>query len=140
MTEPTSNMKLEGRVATILNARELVINIGCDMGVEEGQVFAVLADKPVEVRDPRTQEVLDSIDREKTRVKATEVRERITICRTYRGVGGFGPVNLAEAMRRFSGQFEPETLRATDNDKLPPLSEAESYVKINDRVVAVDDK
>ncbi|MCI0488131.1 MAG: hypothetical protein L0229_16205 [Blastocatellia bacterium] len=116
----TNKKVLEGRVAQILNAREIAINIGAKNGVEPGMVFAVLAETPLEVRDPETQELLDVVNREKVRLKATEVREKITICGTYRIKG------LCE-------------LPVTSLDFLNENLSEERYVKINDRVVLVDE-
>jgi len=79
----TSLEPLTGRVAQILNARELVINIGADSGVTEGMKFAVMSRSPTEIIDPDTNTVLDTVDREKVRVRASEVRPKITICKTY---------------------------------------------------------
>ena len=143
MTEKTPKARLEGRVASILNARELVINIGSDAGVERGQKFAVLAASPLRIKDPTSGAMLDEIDRDKIRVEAHEVRTKIAICRTYRMKGGGAGLRLSDAASaKLVDMFGPsrlETLRADDSEKLPPLSEKESYVKINDRVVAVDD-
>ncbi len=141
MTEKTPKAPLEGRVASILNARELVINIGSDVGVERGRKFAVMAATPIQVKDPASDAVLDEIDREKIRVEAREVRAKITICRTYRLIGG-GALHSVVTSSAFSDILAKpilETLRAADSQKLPPLPEEESYVKINDRVVALDD-
>ena len=140
MTESKhENKPKEGRVAQILNAKELVINIGRESGVKDGQIFAVMAESPIEIRDPVTNDLLDRIDREKVRVKAAEVREKITICRTFRQfhsvASQIGLVNSAmlEAFR----ESRPETLRIEDDSTPPPLTEEESYVKVNDRVIAV---
>ena len=138
MPEKTPKARLEGRVASILNARELVINIGSEAGVERGQKFAVLADTPIQVKDPTSGALLDEIDREKIRVEAREVRPKITICRTYRMKGGGGMASSSAIVKMFA-ESKPETLRADDSDKPPPLSEEESYVKINDRIIAVGD-
>ena len=130
---------LEGRVAEILNARELVINIGANKEVEPGMVFAVLEETPVEVRDPETKELLDVIYREKVRVKAISVREKITICGTYRekNVGGVFSPDIYKRLFQ-AEKIVPETL-SERNEPLPPsLPSEESYVKINDRVVLVD--
>jgi hypothetical protein len=144
MTDPEPRRKLEGRVAQLLNARELVINIGSRHGVARGMRFAVLAEKPMEIRDPETEEILDVVDREKVRVEASEVRERITICRTYktRTIGGGA---LASALMTFEVQrmLEPprtivETLSVKDSQLPAPLDPEDSYVKINDRVVLVE--
>ena len=135
--------KIAGRVAQILNARELVINIGARDGVRRGMRFAVLAEAPMEIVDPATEEVLDVIDREKVRVEASEVRDRITICKTFktRTLGG-GPfyVNDYFAMQRM---FEPpktivETLSVEDSQLPAPLDPEDSYVKVNDRVTLVE--
>ena len=132
--------RVEGRVASILNARELVINIGANTGIKPGQTFAVLAATPIQIKDPGSGEILDEIDREKIRVKAHEVRAMITICRTYRMKGGVLNVSaLSQSMAAAFAASKPETLRADEAEILPPLPEEESYVKINDRVVAVDD-
>ncbi len=132
--------RLEGRVAAILNARELVINIGSIAGVKSGQKFAVLAETPIEIHDPNTGEVLDTVDREKVRVQAHQIRGNITICRTYRLKAGFsGLLGATELARAFTSPAVPETLRISDDSTPPPLSEKESYVKTNDRVIAVAD-
>ncbi len=128
---------ITGRVAQILNARELVINIGKAAGVVKGMKFKVLADTPLEVRDPGTGDLLDEIDREKTRVEAVEVRDKITICRTFRvittgGVDLRALASIASAFQR--AESRPETLSLEDSSLPPPLPEAESYVKANDRV------
>jgi hypothetical protein len=133
---------LEGRVAEILNARELVINIGSDKGVTRRMKFAVLADAPKEVHDPETGELLDTVVKEKVRVEAVEVRPRITICRTYRTtttriIGG-EYVDYFRRQHREESK-ETETLKAADASYLEPLSPQQSYVKINDRVVTVVD-
>jgi len=139
MTKEPSPHKLECRVAAILNAREIVINAGQTFGVEKGQRFAVLASEPLDVIDPVTKKKLDTVDREKVRVEAVEVRESISICRTYR----LRPSNegrpFAVDLSRIFSQPSTETLRIQDSSIPPPLSEEDSYVKINDRVVRVRD-
>ena len=134
---------LQGRVAQILNERELVINIGANNGVSKGMKFAVLAEVPTEVRDPQTKEPLDQIDREKVRVEASEVRPKIAICKTYRTIktqGSYfwGNIRINELLNSPPNERK-ETLRAKDSALPPPLSPEDSYVKINDRVVLVED-
>jgi hypothetical protein len=133
--------KVEGLVAQVINSRELAITVGSDHGVKSRMKFAVLAAKPLEIKDPSTGEVLDTIDREKVRVEAVVVRPKITICRTYRttfipgGIlySGF-ELNLTRPPRTVV-----ETLEADEESYPKPLSEAESYVKIGDRVIAVEE-
>lgn len=150
MSESKPDSRLTGRVAEILNAREIVINIGLAHGVERGMKFAVLAEAPIEIVDPTTHEVLDVIDREKVRVEASEVRERITICRTFRTrtiggkAGAMGDIMRQAIEMQRMYEYEPpkkvfETLRVEDSQFPPPLDPDESYVQINDRVILVDE-
>jgi len=151
---PIAKMSLEpltGRVAQILNARELVINIGADNGVTEGMKFAVMSRSPTEIIDPDTNAVLDTVDREKVRVRASEVRSKITICKTYvvrtiPGRSGYsGYSGLLDTLNKVGASITealPErkvvdTLRADQRDLPPPLSEEESYVKRGDRVIQI---
>ena len=136
----TSTGVIKGKVAGILNERELTVNIGSKGGVLVGMKFVVLADKPIDVVDPETKVKLGEVDREKVRVSATEVQERFSVCQTYRKIrtggyfaGGFGilPDLMAPARE------VPETFKIKDASLPAPLSEEESIVKIGDRVVQV---
>ena len=134
--------KLKGRVAQIISSRELVINIGSIQGVEPKMIFAVLAESPLDIKDPISGESLGVIDREKVRVEATDVQENLTICRTYRAKATSGRVSATSIL--MSGLWGAEvgegveTLRAKDSSLPAPLSPEESYVKIKDRVVLVE--
>ncbi len=133
---------LQGKVAKILTEREVVINIGSAQGVKKGMRFAILAPTPEEILDPETDEVLDVVDRTKVLVQATEVRERITICSTFRTtkISG-GAFSMSYAIDRLFDppRVVPETLRIEDSSLPAPLSPDESYVKIGDRVKQVKD-
>ena len=133
---------LQGKVAKILTEREVVINIGSAQGVKKGMRFAILAPTPEEVLDPETGEVLDVVDRTKVLVQATEVREKITICSTYRTtkISGGALSTTYSLSRLFDPPREiPETLRIEDSSLPAPLSPEESYVKIGDRVKQVEE-
>ena len=135
-------MPLKGKVANILNSRELVINIGSDHGVRRGMKFKVLADTPTEVRDPDSDEVIALLDREKVRVQAVDVQERIAICRTYETVRvGAGISSIARTLDQMNrpARDVPITLKAGDESYLPELPESESYVKRGDRVAQFDE-
>ncbi len=136
MSEDTA--MLQGKVAKILNEREVVINIGKMHGVQKGMKFAILAPTPEEICDPETGELLDVVDRPKVTVQATEVREKITICSTYKtrtiGGGFYSPLSgLFDPPRRI-----PETLSVKDSSLPAPLSPEDSYVKAGDRVKQVE--
>lgn len=132
---------LAGKVAALVNTRELVINIGSSDGVEVGMIFSVLSGNPIKILDPDTSEEIGEIDREKVRVKAIEVKPKMSICKTYKTytVGGFGMLaaleptfGLGQARRTVV-----ETLKMEDAKLPPPLTPEESYVKIGDRVSQV---
>jgi len=145
--------QLTGKVATIINQRELAINIGAQSGVTPGMRFAVMSATPAQVKDPDTQEVIGEIDRVKVRVQAVEVHPKIAVCRTYekRIIGGSALFDILSGSTTFGlppgsttfGQPRrevPVTLSIKDADVVPPLSEGESYVLVGDRVVQIASK
>ena len=133
---------LQGKVAAVLNERELAINIGTSKGVQVGMRFRVLAENPSEVVDPETAEILGYVDREKVRVQVVEVHERYAICRTYktRTVKGSALADLFTTPAFTPSREVVETLKAADSAYLPPLPENESYVKKGDRVEQLEDE
>src|SRR2546427_8644954 len=70
---------LHGKVAQLLNVRQLAINVGFRHGVVPGMHFAVLNPKAGDIRDPDTHEVLGSAALPKLRVKVTTVQEEFCI-------------------------------------------------------------
>lgn len=137
----TANERLVGRVAEILNAREVVITLGQEHGIEKGMKFAILTE-PLEIIDPLSGEVLDILEREKTRVEAVGVRHRITICRSYRSKPTLPlltrpTMSEIELIRTLQGS--PETLPVQKDATSRSASYAEEYVKVGDRVVRLED-
>jgi hypothetical protein len=131
------NKPIVGQVAGIINERELAINIGSKNGVLDGMKFSVMAKEAIEVYDPETKEKLGMIDREKVRVMATEVKEKFSICKTYRKWASIS-ASMVSIGSLFAGPTErQETLKVNDSSLPPPLSEEESYVKIGDRVIQI---
>lgn len=132
---PTS---LEAKVAAILNARELAINMGSAEGVRTGMKFKVLAETPITIADPDTGINLGVVDREKVRVMAVEVQPQLAVCRTYhtRRIGG-GSLYFGRQLEEMAAppRTVVETLKADSSSFPPPLTEKESYVKRGDRVV-----
>jgi hypothetical protein len=131
---------IEGKVAAILNARELVINRGSKHGVQEGMTFAVLDNTGASIKDPDTNEEIGSVLRDKIRVKIVQVKDSLSVGRTYevtRGRGGlFGSASIADMLA-----YEPPHPRtlSTDEAVFPPLNESQSYVKRGDIVRQVVD-
>ena len=131
------NNLIEGKVAGILNERELTINIGIKNGVFEGMKFSILAKEAIEIYDPETNEKLGMVDREKVRVIVAEVKERFSICKTFRTWTQQGSPFADIGRLMVAPSVKHETLKVNDSSFPPPLSEEESYVKIGDRVIQV---
>lgn len=140
-SEIVNERPIEGKVASVLNERELAINMGATHGVKVGMKFKILAESPDEIRDPASNELLGFLDREKVRVEVTEVQEKFAVCKTYRkkytpGGRFYNALASATLQEYFQAPREQqETLKATDADSLPPLSEEASYVKKGDRAI-----
>ena len=79
---------IRGKVARVLNSREVAINKGSDDGVKVGMIFKILSTKGSEIKDPDTGERLGSVDLIKTSVKVTVMQERIAVASTYRSRRG----------------------------------------------------
>jgi hypothetical protein len=136
---------LRGKVAKILNSRELVINIGSDHGVCEGMYFDVLDSKGENITDPDTGEVLGSIDRPKLSVKVSRVEPRLAVAATYRSnrvnVGGSGSgLSALSGFDSIAKQLMPpkwvtkyETLK-TDERTWEDVNEEDCFVKTGDPV------
>ena len=67
-----------GRVAAILDDRQLVLSVGAQQGVTRGQHFAVFEDGP-EVKDPVTGESLGTLDIIKAELQVAHAQERLAI-------------------------------------------------------------
>ena len=129
---------IRGKVARVLNAREVAINRGEADGVESGMEFTILSSDVQEVSDPDTNEYLGSIQRPKASVRVTLVYDRLSVAETFKtrrvNVGGTG-VGI--------GLFYPpkwedryETLRLKDAS-LEEIDESGSYVSTGDPIVQV---
>ena len=140
---------IRGKVARVLNAREIAINRGTANGVTVGMYFNVMDPKEEDIKDPDTGEVLGSIGRPKVTVQVTHVEEKLSVAATYRSeqvkLGGswhlealaLGP--FARALMPSGWVTKYETLRKTENPraKFGDLEEEDSYVNIGDLVVQV---
>ena len=133
-------MVIEGKVATILNSRELVINKGKTSGVKKDMIFGVLEIKE-NIEDPDTREVIGSVESVKIRVKVVDVQPKLSVCRTYEtfqtNIGGSGKFTIST----LSAFFEPppkwvtriKTLKSEDAS-FEDLGVTGSFVKIGDKV------
>lgn len=130
-------MLIEGKVAAILNERELVINKGEISDVKKDMIFGVLETKEG-IKDPDTGEVLGSVESVKITLKVVDVQSKLSVCRTYEtyqvNIGGTGKLI-------FPAFFEPppkwitrvKTLKSEDAE-FKGLGVTGSFVQIGDKV------
>lgn len=140
-------LNIKGKVAKILNSRELVINVGSDNGVTEGMHFNVLDPSGEDIKDPDTGVVLGSLRRTKIQVKVTSVYSNmavaITFKRTTHHIGRSEIPALASDMSSIARWLDvkrtvvkQETLNKPA-EAYDPLEEKDSYVKVGDIVESV---
>ena len=132
---------IRGKVARVLNSREVALNVGKEDGVDRGMQFDVLDPKLDEIKDPDSGDVIGVLNRPKVRVQVSIVGDRFSVARTFRAkrvnIGGSG------TFATYPDIFEPpnwvlrsETLQTSERT-WEDLSPAESYVKIGDPAVEV---
>lgn len=135
MTNP-----IRGKVARVLNSREIAINVGAEKGVDVGMHFDVLDPKYENIRDPDTHELLGSIERSKVRVEIIRVQEKLSIASTYRkkkiNVGGSFGLSFSESLMPPDWRTKYETLKTEEQD-WEDIEVKESYVKVGDPVAQV---
>jgi len=138
-----NNSLLRGKVARILDSRNLVINIGSQQGVKIGMYFDVMDPKGDDIRDPDTNEILGSVERPKVRVRITDVQDKLSVASTYKkttiNIGGKGTAisfGFAEYLMPPKWVTKYETLK-TDETTWEDLNEEESRVKSGDPVSQV---
>jgi hypothetical protein len=143
-------MVIEGKVAAILNDRELVINKGETSGVKSGMIFGVLEEK--EVQDPDTKEELGLIEIVKIRVKVVDVKPKMSICRTYEtyhfNLGGSGqlrfmpsyPWGLVSGAATIGLGYEPPPNWVTKVKSINPKGGEEGSTVLNgDKIRQLED-
>jgi hypothetical protein len=134
--------RIRGKVARVLNARELVINRGADDGVSEGMRFAVLSDAGENIEDPDTGELLGSVYRAKVEVEVVSAKAKLAIARTFkvkrRNLGGSGLGSLGKAFEAPKWVEEPQTFK-TEEKTWEDLDESESYVHTGDPIEQILD-
>jgi hypothetical protein len=133
---------IRGKVARVLNSRELALNIGSEHGVRKGMLFDVIDPKGEDIVDPDTGDIIGSLDRPKVRVRVVSVQNRLSVASTYKkervniGGAGIGTSAISQLFLKPEYVTQHETLK-TEEKTWEDLSEEESYVKHGDPVVQV---
>lgn len=136
----TDQERIRGQVATILNVREVALNIGADKGVQVGMRFNVL-DKPITIVDPNNDKVLGTVTDIKRQLEVTRLEDHYSIASTLSErvtVGGGFDLDMSRLYGPRKVITRYETLKKTDADDKPEhIDESESIVKVGDPVVQV---
>ena len=140
MTEP-----IRGKIARVLNAQEIALNVGTAKGVTVGMAFDVMGTSE-DINDPDTGEALGTIERPKARVEITHTQEKLSVARTYRAtqphsgssselsIPAFGPVARALIPPSWVEKYEkPRKIQETWD----VLNAEDRPVKTGDPVVQV---
>ena len=135
-TEP-----IRGKIARIINAREVILNIGQDQGVRVGMTFDILTPRGFNIRDPDTGENLGSFQRAKSRIRVIQTQDKLSLASTYRSrsvadalAEAFFGNRASQTTTNRKNQFE--TLR-TSIETWEDLPDDDSYVSEGDPVVQV---
>jgi hypothetical protein len=136
---------ITGKVARILNSRELVFNRGAADGVNLGMKFAVLDPKGENITDPDTGDVLGSLHRPKVKVEVVKVEDKMSVARTYAkktvNLGGSsvvgGGLSAFLMPPRYVTRFQ--TFK-TDESTWEDIDESESIVKTGDLVEEISEE
>ena len=75
---------IQGKVARILNSRQLVLNIGRNKNVGKGMIFKIVDDSGEDIVDPESGEELGSIYITKILVEITSVDEKLSVATTFK--------------------------------------------------------
>ena len=130
---------IRGKVARILNSREVALNIGREQGVKPGMFLEILSPKGFEIPDPDTGEILGSVALPKVRVKITRIEDNVSVASTYRTkrvTPGKPPLNQTIKWETY---YESLKNQAAFEKAMEDLDEADSYVSTGDPVVQVLD-
>ena len=130
---------IQGKVAKVLNDREVVINRGRDQGVKLGTRFKII--ETVEIRDPDTRDVIGTIIREKVRFKVVYAQPSMSIARTYE-THTFGSSSARQAAEMLAQSVHPQaSIQRTDVKRIRPAGDGDEpvLVEIGDIVDEVTD-
>ena len=131
-----------GKVARVLNSRELALNIGEDHGVHIGMKFDVMDETGKNITDPDTNQIIGSIERAKVRVEIIDVQKNLSVASTYRthNIDRGGRVSslpqISQILLPNKWVQKMETLKA-DETTWEDISENESHIKKGDKVIQV---
>jgi hypothetical protein len=96
-------MPIQGKVAAILNERDLVINKGLSDGVSEGMAFQV-TQPDVPIRDPDSGANLGVLVRDKIKVRVVELHPHFSVAKTYETYSARVPSEIQQVLSQRLGR------------------------------------
>ena len=68
---------IRGKVAQVLNNKEIVLNLGTEHGVYKGMCFNIV--ETTQIIDPDSSKILGNVERQKLLVKTIDVQEKLSV-------------------------------------------------------------
>lgn len=129
--------KLNGKVARILNDREVVLSRGTRQGLTEGEYVGIFDPLTEGIKDPETGENLGGVRRFKVTLRVTQVSERLAIASTYKtttvNVGGSFSAGADVARLMSPPKYVTKVEKLTfDDESARPITFADSRVGVGD--------
>lgn len=137
---------IRGKVARVLNSREVVLNVGAENGVVSGMLFKIFDpgddDGRYIIRDPDdTTNVIGSIgSAPKITVSVSKVQDKLCVASTLERDPSLHYSSLYWTLMPWQWISRYETLRQNDSAVPAPIDKSESFVKIGDIVVQVSEQ
>ena len=94
MSEP-----IRGKVAQILDARQLVLNVGASDQVYAGMLFKIVNPKGEQIRDPDSNQILGSVESPRVFVRVIEVQDKLSVATTSAANPALTPASLGPIAR-----------------------------------------
>ena len=132
-------MPIQGKVAAILNSRDLVINKGENDDVSEGMLFQV-TQPDVPVNDPDSGVELGVLIRDKIKVKVVEIHPQFSVAKTYETYSAHIPSVYEQAEAASRGRTVTRVRKIIiepDEHKTVTIGVEGSTVNIGDPVVQI---
>lgn len=132
-------MPIQGKVAAILNARDLVINKGRNDGVSEGMEFQV-TQPDVPILDPESGVSLGVLTRDKIKVRVVEVHSQFSVAKTYETYSAHVPSAFEQAellSRRRTVTRVRKIITESPDQNTSIIGQEGSTVNVGDPVVQI---
>ncbi len=120
---------IRGKVAQILDSRQVVLNVGSTDNVTEGMTFKIVNPKGEQIRDPDTQQILGSVESPRAFVRIIQVQENLAVATTSLANPAITPATIGPVARAL---MPPRWV-----DQYESLGASLSTVDIGDPVIQV---